>query len=184
VAVVTEGIDRIEPTGIRTRDGVLHEVDVIVYATGFHANRYLWPMDIVGRDGAVLAEQWGERPTALWGIAAPNFPNLFCMYGPGTNLASGGSLIFHSECQIRYIVQVLAWLVSGRARAVEVTANAHDAYVHRFREQMATMIWEHPSIKSSWYQNVDGEVYILSPWRLVDYWTWTRSPEVGDYALR
>jgi 4-hydroxyacetophenone monooxygenase len=184
VEVVTDGIERIEPTGIRTADGLLHEVDVIVYATGFHANRYLWPMEIVGRDGVVLAEQWGDRPTALWGIAAPNFPNFFCLYGPGTNLASGGSLIFHSECQIRYIVQALAWLVSGRARAVEVTAEAHDAYVRRFRDQMATMIWEHPTIKSSWYQNADGEVYVLSPWRLVDYWTWTRTPDPVDFALR
>jgi 4-hydroxyacetophenone monooxygenase len=184
VELVTDAIERIEPTGIRTADGTLHEVDVIVYATGFHANRYLWPMDIVGRDGTVLAEQWGERPTALWGISTPNFPNLFCMYGPGTNLASGGSLIFHSECQIRYIVQALAWLVSGEARSVEVRQDAHDDYVARLREQMATMVWEHPSIKSSWYQNADGEVFVLSPWRLVDYWTWTRTPDRRDFVLR
>ena len=86
VDLVTDPIVEIAPTGVvahRRRRRALHEVDVIVYATGFHANRYLWPMDIVGRDGAVLGEQWGDEPTAYLGITVPNFPNLFCLYGPG-----------------------------------------------------------------------------------------------------
>ena len=182
VDLVTTPIERITPTGVRTADGVDHEVDVIVYATGFHANRYLWPMDIVGRGGRHLRDRWGERPTALYGIAVPEFPNLFCLYGPGTNLASGGSLIFHSECQIRYVMELISWLVEAGGGSVEPTAEAHDAYVARFREQHRKMIWEHPSIASSWYQNEDGEVYVLSPWRLVDYWTWTREPDPGDFV--
>ena len=102
------GIDHIEPDAVVTADGERHEVDVIVYATGFHANRFLWPMEIVGRDGVDAAPSSGASgPTAYLGITVPGFPNLFCMYGPGTNLAHGGSLIFHSECQMRYIIGCL-----------------------------------------------------------------------------
>jgi len=184
VDLVTDPIAEITPTGIRTADGVDHEVDVIVYATGFHANRYLWPMEIVGRAGIVLGEQWGERPTALLGITVPNFPNLFCLYGPGTNLASGGSLIFHSECQVRYVMGCLGMLLGGEASAMEVRQDAHDDYNRRLQERMQEMVWSHPSIKTSWYRNAHGETYILSPWRLVDYWARTKAPDPAHFEVR
>jgi 4-hydroxyacetophenone monooxygenase len=183
VDLVTAPIERITPHGVRTADATEVDVDVIIYATGFHANRYLWPMEITGRDGTVLSEQWGDRPTAYLGITVPNFPNLFCLYGPGTNLASGGSLIFHSECQIRYIMGCLAALLSGGHHRIEVRPEVHDAYVERTQAELATMVWSHPSIRNSWYRNDAGEIYILSPWRLVDYWGWTRRPEPAEYVL-
>lgn len=183
VALVTETIDHIDADAIVTADGVRHEVDVIVFATGFHANRYLWPMEIVGRGGAVLAEQWGDEPTALLGITVPNFPNLFCLYGPGTNLASGGSLIFHSECQVRYVLGCLQLLLGRGARSIECTRSAHDGYNERLQAEMARMVWSHPSIRHSWYRNDAGRIFILSPWRLVDYWSWTRTPDPADFVL-
>jgi 4-hydroxyacetophenone monooxygenase len=184
VDLVTEPIERITPTGVRTADGVDHEVDVIVYATGFHANRYLWPMEIVGRDGAVLSEQWGDEPTAYLGIAMPNFPNLFCLYGPGTNLAHGGSLIFHSECQIRYVMGALGALLEGDHRSIEVRPEVHDDYNERLQAELDTMVWSHPSIRHSWYRNDSGKIFVLSPWRLVDYWSWTARPDVDEFELR
>ena len=183
VDLVTETIDHIDAEAIVTADGVRHEVDVIVFATGFHANRYLWPMEIVGRGGAVLAEQWGDEPTALLGITVPNFPNLFCLYGPGTNLASGGSLIFHSECQVRYVLGCLGLMLGDGARSIECTQGAHDDYNARLQAEMARMVWSHPSIRHSWYRNGAGRIFILSPWRLVDYWLWTRAPEPSDFVL-
>ncbi len=183
VDLVTEPIERIGSDRIVCTDGTEVPVDVIICATGFHANRYLWPMEITGRGGVVLSEQWGDRPTALLGITVPNFPNLFCLYGPGTNLASGGSLIFHSECQVRYVMGCLARVLGGGHRAIEVTAEAHDAYNERLQAELATMVWSHPSIRNSWYRNDDGDIYILSPWRLVDYWRWTRAPEPDDFIL-
>ncbi len=101
VELVRSDVARIEKDAVIGSDGRRHEVDLIVYATGFHANRFLFPIEIAGRDGVLLADYWGDRPAALLGITVPGFPNLFCMYGPGTNLAHGGSLIFHSECQMR-----------------------------------------------------------------------------------
>jgi 4-hydroxyacetophenone monooxygenase len=184
VSLVTDGIREIVAEGVVDATGTLHEVDVIVYATGFLANRYLWPMEIVGRNGAVLRDQWGDRPTALLGITVPNFPNLFCLYGPGTNLAHGGSMIFHAECQVRYVMATLATLVRRPpGSSLEVTTEAHDRYNERLQAELATMIWSHPSITNSWYRNDEGRVYILSPWRLVDYWTWTRAPDPEDFEL-
>jgi 4-hydroxyacetophenone monooxygenase len=183
VDLVTDPIDHIKADAIITADGTRHEVDVIVFATGFHANRYLWPMEIVGRDGTVLGEQWGDEPTAYLGITIPNFPNLFCLYGPGTNLASGGSLIFHSECQMRYVLGCLALVLEQGARAIECTAEAHDEYNDRLQAELAQMVWSHPSIRHSWYRNDAGRIFILSPWRLVDYWSWTRAPDPGAFTL-
>ena len=85
----------------------------IIWATGFHHARTLWPMEVVGRDGVVLSELWGERPAAYLGITVSGFPNLFLTYGPGTHLAHGASLIFNSECQMHYIDRCLAALIDG-----------------------------------------------------------------------
>ena len=183
VALVTDPIARIEADRIVCASGDEHPVDVIVYATGFHANRFLWPMEIVGRDGATLAETWGDDPEAYLGITVPGFPNLFCIYGPGTNLAHGGSIIFHSECQVRYVLSCLHELVDRGATAMEVRRDVHDAYNERLQAEMANMVWTHPSIEHSWYRNPSGKVTVLSPWRLVDYWDWTRQVDPADYTF-
>jgi len=183
VDLVRTPIARIAPEGVVTEDGVHHPADVIVYATGFKANKLLWPMAIVGRDGESLFDSWGERPTAYLGITVPGYPNLFCMYGPGTNLASGGSLIFHSECQMRYITQCLELLIAGGHRRMEPRQDKTDDWVARTQAEMATMVWAQPTIKHSFYKNAHGEIYTLSPWRLVDYWTWTREADPDDFVF-
>ncbi|MGZ4694651.1 MAG: 4-hydroxyacetophenone monooxygenase, partial [Acidimicrobiales bacterium] len=179
VEIRADGIVCEADDGTRTE----HPVDVIVYATGFWANRYLWPMEIVGREGVVLSEQWGDEPTAYMGITVPRFPNLFCLYGPGSNLAHGGSLIFHSECQIRYVMGCLTTLLTGGASAIECRQDVHDAYNERLQAELETMVWSHPTIRHSFFQNDSGKIHILSPWRLVDYWTWTREPDLDDFIL-
>ncbi|MDR3661520.1 MAG: NAD(P)/FAD-dependent oxidoreductase [Mycobacterium sp.] len=183
VDLIRTPIARIEADAVVTADDVRYPAEVIVYATGFHAGKVLWPMTIVGRDGRVLAEQWGERPTAYLGITVPGFPNFFCMYGPGTNLASGGSLIFHSECQMRYICACLDLLLAGRGSWMEPRTERLDDWVQRSQAEMRTMVWSQPSVRHSFYKNADGDVYTLSPWRLVDYWTWTRDIDPEDYTF-
>ncbi|OBJ41233.1 4-hydroxyacetophenone monooxygenase [Mycolicibacterium mucogenicum] len=183
VELIRTPIARIEHDAVVTADEQRHRADVIVYATGFHAGKVLWPMTVVGRDGRVLAEQWGERPTAYLGITVPGFPNFFCMYGPGTNLASGGSLIFHSECQMRYISECLDLLLAGHGRWMEPRPEKLDDWVQRSQAEMRTMVWSQPSIRHSFYKNADGDIYTLSPWRLVDYWTWTRTVDPEDYTF-
>jgi 4-hydroxyacetophenone monooxygenase len=184
VELVTDEITEICPNGVVTADGSEHPADLIVYATGFHANRYLWPMEIVGRDGCVLAERWGDEPTAHLGINVPDFPNFFCLYGPATNLAHGGSIIFMIECQMRYVMGALANLAdAGTGAALVVRGDVHDAYNERLQAELDTMIWGHPSIKNSWYRGPSGRIFILSPWRMVDYWDWTRIPDPADFEM-
>ena len=184
VELVRTGIDRIEPDAIITDDGTRYPADIIVYATGFQANRMLWPMTIVGRDGEILSERWGERPSAYLGITVPGYPNFFCMYGPGTNLAHGGSLIFHSECQMRYITACLAQLIINGHTAMEPREDKAADWHDRSQVEMRKLVWSQPSVKHSFYKNSFGEVHILSPWRLVDYWSWTREPNPDDFVFR
>ena len=183
VELIDDPIAEIRADRIVTESSAEYPVDVIVYATGFHANRYLWPMEIVGRDAIVLSEQWGDEPTAYLGMTVPNFPNLFCLYGPGSNLAHGGSLIFHSECQIRYIMGCLTALLTDGHESIECRADVHDAYNVRLQAELDTMVWSHPTITTSFFRNESGRIHILSPWRLVDYWSWTREPDLDEFIL-
>ena len=175
------GIREITEQGVIDSNGELFKADIIVFATGFHANKFLWPMEIVGRQGIKLNEQWGEDPAAYLGITVPNFPNLFCLYGPGTNLAFGGSLIFHSECEVRYALSAIKALLQTGNKAMEVRQTVHDDFQERLQGELSDMVWSHPSVKNSWYQNDSGKVTVLSPWRLRDFWEWTKAVSAADY---
>ncbi|MGV0717602.1 NAD(P)/FAD-dependent oxidoreductase [Mycolicibacterium sp. XJ662] len=184
VDLVRTGIHHIETDAVVTADGTRYRADVIIYATGFAHTKLLWPMTIRGRGGEILSERWGERPAAYLGITIPGYPNFFCMNGPGTWLASGGSLIFHSECQMRYITQCLELLIAGGHRTMEPTVDKTRDWHERSQAEMRTLVWSQPTIKHSYFKNSFGEVHTLSPWRLVDYWTWTREPDPDDFVIR
>jgi 4-hydroxyacetophenone monooxygenase len=183
VDLVTDPIAELTSDAIVCESGARHPVDVVVFATGFHADRFLWPMDVVGRGGVRLGELWGDDPRAYLGISVPGFPNLFCLYGPATNLAHAGSIIFHSECQVRYVMGCLAALLRGGHATLECRQEVCDAYNARLDEALARTVWAHPGM-TSWYKNRAGRVVTTSPWRLLDYWRWTREPDLADYHLR
>jgi 4-hydroxyacetophenone monooxygenase len=182
VELVTEAIREIQPDAIVCDDGRRHVVDAIVFATGFHANKFLWPMQIVGRSGTPLNEVWGEDPRAYLGITVPDFPNLFCLYGPATNLAHAGSIIFHSECQVRYVMGCIDAILDGGLATIECKREVHDDYNRRLDDALSKTVWSHPGM-TSWYKNKKGRVTTTSPWRLVDYWKWTKEPNLSDFHL-
>ena len=184
VELVRDGIDRIESDAVVATTGRRYPADVLIYATGFRVNDMLSSLRVVGRGGLDLHEMWGRRPAAYLGITVPGFPNFFCLYGPGTNLASGGSLIFHSECEIRYIMGCLDLLMRDGAAAMEPRRDKYDEWYARCQAELKTLVWSQPTIKHSFYKNVDGEVHSLSPWRLVDFWAWTRTPDADDFVIR
>ncbi|WP_078290780.1 NAD(P)/FAD-dependent oxidoreductase [Mycobacterium sp. D16R24] len=183
VALVRTPIDRIEPDGVVTVDGAVHPADVIVYATGFRATEVLWPMRITGRGGVELRSMWGERPYAHRGITVPGFPNFFILYGPGTHLAHGGSLIFQSELQMRYITQCLEHLATDSTLAMEPKPRAAAEWHRRTQEQIKKMVWSHPAVKHSYFKNADGEIHTVSPWRLPEYWHAIRRPDWSEYVF-
>lgn len=183
VELVRTPIERITADGVVTADGRKYPADILVYATGFRATEVLWPMTITGRDGVDLRAVWGERPYAYRGITVPGFPNLFLTYGPGTHLAHGGSLIFNSELQMRYIGQCLARLADDVA-AMEPTPEATEEWRGRSQRAIAQTVWAHPSIAHSYFKNSAGEIHTVSPWKLHEYHAAVRKPVWSDYLLR
>lgn len=183
VDLIVDPIDHIEAKGVVTKDGKLHELDILVLATGFETRRMLWPMHIEGRDHATIRNRWGdEDPRAYLGITVPEFPNFFVLYGPNTNLAHGGSAVFHSECQMRYIMQALRELIESGNAALEVKPEPFWAYQEKVDEEHRNMVWSHPGV-TSWYKNSAGRVHANSPWRLVDYRNLTEVFRPQDYTF-
>jgi 4-hydroxyacetophenone monooxygenase len=183
VELVNKPIVDISESSLATADGQ-YDVDVIILATGFRASEVLYPLAIVGRDGLSIAEVWDGKPSAYRGISVPGFPNFFILGGPGTGLAHAGSVIFTTESQMRYIGDALRTLLKGRHRSIEPTLSAYDRYKEDLQAEVETLMWGHPSIEHSWYKSPDGKVYLLCPWRLVDYWKMTEAVELHDHVVR
>jgi len=184
VELVRTRIDKITPGAVVTDDGVTHDADVIVYATGFRHTDVLWPLKVLGRNGIDLREMWGRRPYAYLGITVPQFPNLFLIYGPGTHLAHGGSLIFQSELQMRYINQCLEHLAQADLHALEPRPEAAADWHERTQTEIKKMVWSHPAVKHSYFKNADGEIHTVSPWRLNEYWAAVREPDWSQFLVR
>ncbi|WP_328310481.1 flavin-containing monooxygenase [Actinomycetospora sp. NBC_00405] len=182
VALVTEGLTEITPTGIRTADGAEHEVDVIVYATGFHASDFLAPITVRGRGGRDLHAQWAGDARAHLGVHVPGFPNLFCVFGPNTGLVINGSILLFSEIAVHHVLGLLRALLERDAAAVEVRREAHDAYNARVDAGSARMAWGASSV-NSWYRNATGRVSQVWPFTLIDYWRMVREPDLAEYVF-
>ena len=182
VKLLTDPIREINATGLVTASGQQHDFDVLIYATGFHANRFLWPMEVVGRDGVVLEEHWNGDPRAYLGITIPGFPNLFCCYGPNTNIVVNGSIIFFSECEVRYILGCLALLMKHKRRALTPRRDVHDAYNQAVDEANSRMAWG-ISHANTWYRNEAGRVTQNWPFSLLEFWRRTREPNPDDYEF-
>ena len=183
VSLVTDPVRRIVATGVQTAGGAHHDADIVVLATGFHATRFLWPLEVTGRGGRSLREDWNDDdPRAHLGITVPGYPNLFLLLGPQTGLGHGGSAIFHIEAQVRYAIQCISQMIELRIGAIEPSAAVTDAYVARVDAAHAQMVFAHPGM-NNWYKNRAGRVVALSPWRLVDYWSMTRTPDLAEFVL-
>ena len=182
VRVVTDPIEAITPTGLRTRSGVEEKFDVIIFATGFQASQFLMPMRVVGRDAVDLHERWDGTARAYMGITIPGFPNLFCLYGPNTNIVVNGSTIFFAECEMRYVMGCLQLLLTGERPAMDCKVDVHDAYNQRIDEGNLAMAWGTPHV-SSWYKNSSGHVTQNWPFTLLEFWAQTRRPDPDDYEF-
>nr|WP_238782282.1 NAD(P)/FAD-dependent oxidoreductase [Prescottella equi] len=181
VTLVPFGVDAVTPSGLIDSNGVEHELDVIVMATGFHSVRVLHPMEIVGRAGRSTKEIWGEHDArAYLGITVPDFPNFFIMTGPNTGLGHGGSFITILECQIRYIMDALALMRSEGLGALECRTEVNDRYNEAVDRRHARMVWTHPAMEN-WYRNPDGRVVSVLPWRINDYWAMTNKVDPADF---
>jgi 4-hydroxyacetophenone monooxygenase len=183
VELVTDAIDHFDESGIVTTDGERRPADIIVVATGFKVTEMAARLNISGRDGKNLREAWGnDNPTAFLGLTVPDFPNFFCMLGPNSGPAHGGSVIFQSECQSRYISACLADMIEHDVTAIDVRPEVLDDYIRKVDAEHEGMIWTHPGM-STYYRNSSGRVFSAMPWRFVDYWRMTHDPDLGQYRL-
>jgi 4-hydroxyacetophenone monooxygenase len=183
VRLVCEEIKSITPAGIEDCAGEAHEADLIVYATGFQTLNSLAEIDIAGRDGRRLNDEWGaDNARAYLGVTVPDFPNLFILYGPNTNLGHGGSLIFLTECGLRYTLHLLGLMASAGVSAVECRRDTFEAYNALVDARHAEMIWTQPGV-TNWYRNSSGRVVTNSPFRLLEYWQMTRVPNLDDFLV-
>ena len=181
VELVTEAIDHFARDGIVTADGKLRPADIIVISTGFKVTEMAARLNITGRDGKNLREAWAnDNPTAHLGLTVPDFPNLFVMLGPNAGPAHGGSVIFQSECQSRYISACLVEMIENGIAAIDVRKDVHDDYVRKVDAEHEAMIWTHPGM-TTYYRNKSGRVFSAMPWRFVDYWAMTHDPDLGQY---
>ena len=183
VELVSDEIDRFTRDGILTRDGKERPYDIIVVATGFKVTEMAARLDLTGREGKNLRDKWtGDNPTAYLGLTVPDFPNLFCMLGPNTGPAHGGSVIFQSECQSRYISACLTEMIERGIAALDVRQEILDDYVGKVDAEHEGMIWTHPGM-TTYYRNKSGRVFSAMPWRFVDYWAMTHDADLNRYHL-
>ncbi|HEX5775130.1 MAG TPA: hypothetical protein VFX95_00475, partial [Caulobacteraceae bacterium] len=182
VDLITEAIIEITPDGLVTADGKLHEADVIIYGTGFTASDFLKTFKVRGREGRELHDEWAGDARAYLGMSVPGFPNFFTLYGPNTNIVVNGSIIFFSECSVRYVIGCLDLLARTGAKTMEVKRDVHDAFNEKVDAANRWMAWGSPNV-TSWYKNAKGRVSQNWPFPLVDYWTATLAPNPADFEL-
>lgn len=182
VKLVRGGIQRIEPNGILDEHGDFTEVDVIIYATGFHADKMIPSIEVRGREGHTIRGDWGDdNPKAHLGVTVPYYPNLFLVYGPNTNYSHGGSIVFNIECQVRYIMKCLATMQERNARVMEVRLDAYEAYNSRIEDLLSRMVWTLEGV-STWYKNSKGRVITNTPYTMREYWSVTHDVEPEHYT--
>lgn len=176
--LVTGGIAALDETGIVTTDGRHLDVDIIIYATGFQATRFMYPMRIVGKGGVVLSDFWGEDARAYLGITVPNFPNMFMVFGPGTAVFN---VIFLAECNSRYIMNALQAMIENGWASMECRTEVYEDYVKRYCKEAGTLAISSPYV-TSWYKSATGNVVSNLPFEVADYWNWTRKVNFDDFA--
>ena len=180
--LITDGIAAIDAAGIRMADGTHHDVDVIIYGTGYQASNFLTPMQVVGRGGADLHKRWAGDARAYLGITVPEFPNFFMLYGPNTNIVINGSIIYFSECGTRLVLGLIKLLLADDAAAIEVKPDVHDAFNEIVDAENECMAWGWSNV-NSWYKNSHGRIAQNWPFTLLEYWQRTKQPDRDDYVL-
>jgi 4-hydroxyacetophenone monooxygenase len=180
VTLVTDPIERISETGIKTVDGSLHNTDVIIFATGFKSSDYLYPMKVAGRHQKDLHEWWQGDCRAYIGITIPGFPNLFMTGGPNTGVVVNGSAIFSAECAVEYAMRAIGHLLKAKHAAMDCKVEPFMKYNEEVDAGNLMKAWG-VAKTTSWYKNSAGRASQTWPFTLLEYWNLTASLNVDDY---
>jgi 4-hydroxyacetophenone monooxygenase len=174
-------IARITEDGVVTTTGTVHEVDVIIVATGFDVVSLDRRVNLAGRGGVGLGDVWEPRdPRAFLGISVVGMPNLFVMYGPNTNMGHGGSVMWMSDTQAAHIASWIRKMAEERINTVEVRPEVVEAYTEEIDRLHDELVWMHPGTPT-YYRTEEGRVRSPMPFRLVDYWS--RTQTIDEHAF-
>ena len=179
VELVTSAITEVVPEGIVTAGGRLHQLDAIIFGTGFTATDFMAPMEITGRGGITLGEAWNAGAEAYLGIAVPRFPNLFILYGPNTNHGTG-SVLTMLEAQSTYVADAISLLQTGAAERLEVRPEVHATFQAELAARLAVTVW---NSCSNWYRTPSGRITTNWPGTQAEYVRRTRRVRQADYLL-
>jgi 4-hydroxyacetophenone monooxygenase len=181
VTLVDEAVAKIDGNRVVTVSGDGFDADVIALATGFKVLQFLWPMDIIGRSGVTLRQQWGIHDArAYLGVTVPDFPNFFILNGPNTNAGHGGSAIHATEFQVRYVMQAIGALLQTPSGVIEVDRDRFDNYNVKLDDALSHCIWSHPGM-TTYYRNEFGRIVVTGPWKYIDYWRLLLPFDRADY---
>ncbi|SDE02428.1 Predicted flavoprotein CzcO associated with the cation diffusion facilitator CzcD [Mycolicibacterium neoaurum] len=169
--------------GIVTQDGRQIDLDVIIYATGYHLD-FLSTVDIEGRDGIKLADVWGDSPAAYRGGLVPGFPNMFISSAPNYSPGHGAGHNFGVEVMVHYVMECLQLMAERGAQTVEVTPEAFESYVRSIDEAMEQTVWCHTPTAHTYYRSGGGRIVTAFPFRLIEVWQSHRAPNEEDLVLQ
>lgn len=170
--LITTAISRIDEDGVLLVDDRHVPLDVLVLATGFRSTEFLAPMQITGRAGRRLADDWSHGAHAYLGLSVPGYPNLFLLYGPNTNLGHN-SILFMLECQARHIVACVQSMQHGDT--IEVRDDVHESFNRDLQGALQRTVWG--SVDRSWYKDEAGRITNNWGYGTPRYWWLTkRSP--------
>jgi cation diffusion facilitator CzcD-associated flavoprotein CzcO len=176
--LVTESIERVEPGGVRTQDGRLHELDILVLASGFRVDRFMRPMTIVGHHGVLLDDVWKDRPSAYLSVAVPGFPNFFMLNGPNSPVGNF-SLVQTAEMQFDYVLQLVARVQRGDLDAAMPTPEAAARFEHERVAAAKQTVWATGC--RSWYLD-DRGIPFAWPFAFSRFRAEMAEPKFEDYA--
>ncbi|MGH3714090.1 MAG: flavin-containing monooxygenase [Micromonosporaceae bacterium] len=154
VDVVASGITEVRGNTVVGADGTAHEVDAIIFGTGFHVTDPPYAEGVHGRDGRSLADVFGGTPRAYLGTALANFPNAFTLLGPNTGLGHT-SVVYMIEGQINYVMRCLREMDRRRWRTVEVRPSVERAYNAELQRKLPGTVWNSGGC-ASWYLDANG----------------------------
>lgn len=160
VELVDQGVKAVTETGLVAADGSEHEVDTIVFATGFHVTDMPIGQKVRGRGGVLLDDVWRGSPQAYLGATVAGFPNMFTLIGPNTGLGHS-SMVYMIESQIQYVLDALRVMDERGLTSVEVRQDVQDAYNAELQAKMPKTVWM--SGCASWYIDANGRNTTIWP---------------------
>lgn len=183
VRLVSDRITELTPTGITTADGEHHEVDVVVYATGFHATSYMAPIDVVGKEGVSLHDFWDGDSRAYLGLTVPGYPNLFIVGGPNSGLVVNGNAVVTTEYSLNYVLSGIEYVLREQIASTDVRTDAYESYNRDIDAENRMKAWGVATV-NTWYQGKGGRPAVPWPYPIREFFRRTVRFDPDAYEAR